>query len=76
MIAKLCYSLAEVTEISGISRSGLYRLIQAGSLRALKVGTRTVINAEDLNAWLASLPVAKISSYAIQRETLSRAGRS
>jgi excisionase family DNA binding protein len=43
-------------EVAGVSRTVLYQEIAAGRLRARKVGTATVILADDLRAWLESLP--------------------
>lgn len=41
-----------------IGRTKLYEEIAAGRLVAVKVGRRTLIRAEDAEAWLNSLPVA------------------
>ena len=41
-----------------IGRTKLYEEIAAGRLVAVKVGKRTLIRAEDAEAWLKSLPVA------------------
>jgi excisionase family DNA binding protein len=37
----------------------IYQEIQAGRLRARKLGRRTLILAADLSAWLANLPLVK-----------------
>jgi excisionase family DNA binding protein len=53
----LAYTVHEAKRVAaGISRTTLYEEIKAGRLRAVKRGRRTLILAEDLRAWLASLP--------------------
>ncbi|HEV2557220.1 MAG TPA: helix-turn-helix domain-containing protein [Microvirga sp.] len=54
----LTYSIIEATKATGVGRSCLYEEIGKGRLRAVKRGRRTLILAEDLRAWLASLPAA------------------
>jgi excisionase family DNA binding protein len=39
-------------QVSGLSRSTLYKLLTAGSLRAVKVGGRRLILREDLQTLL------------------------
>ena len=41
----------------GISSTELYRQIALGALRARKIGSRTVIEIEELRRWLGSLPI-------------------
>ena len=60
MTEPITYTLAEATKVSGISRTGLYRLIGAGKLDARKAGGRTLILASSLRGYIASLPVADI----------------
>ncbi len=52
----LAYSIPEAVAVSGISRSRLYLEIKAGRLRAVKSGKRTLITADDLRAFIATLP--------------------
>jgi excisionase family DNA binding protein len=40
----------------GLGHATVYRLIANGRLRAVKLGRRTLILAEDEAAWLKSLP--------------------
>lgn len=54
---RLAYTVPEVLEAVGISRTKLYEVIGAGDLRARKLGTRTVILKVDLDAWLDRLPI-------------------
>jgi excisionase family DNA binding protein len=43
----------------GIGRTKTYDEIKAGRLRTVKAGHRTLIRADDAEAWLQSLPNAK-----------------
>lgn len=47
-------------EMTGMSRTGIYEAIGRGDLRAIKLGTRTLIDVEHGLAWMASLPAAQI----------------
>jgi excisionase family DNA binding protein len=49
---RLAYSIPQVVEATSIGRSLLYQQIKAGNLKTFKIGTRTLIAAEDLVAWL------------------------
>jgi excisionase family DNA binding protein len=51
---KLTYSVAETCEALSISRPTFYRLINAGELHALKIGSRTVVRADELERFLGS----------------------
>jgi excisionase family DNA binding protein len=55
---KLAYTMAEVAKATGVGRSTLWRLRRAGELKAWKCGGKTLIKAEELQRWLASLPRA------------------
>ncbi|MFH5927561.1 helix-turn-helix domain-containing protein [Roseomonas xinghualingensis] len=48
----LAHTLNDASRISGISRSTLYRHAEAGRLRLLKVGGRTLVDAVSLRALL------------------------
>jgi hypothetical protein len=54
----LLVSVADARIISGLSRSGLYRRMAAGDIRAVKGGSRTLIVLESLLKHLKSLPAA------------------
>jgi excisionase family DNA binding protein len=56
MSTKYSYTVPEVLRITGIGRTTLYAEISADRLRAVKLGRRTLILAEDLQRWLAALP--------------------
>jgi hypothetical protein len=46
--------------ISGMSRTGSYNALGRGDLKAIKVGSRTLIDVDAGLAWLRSLPPARI----------------
>lgn len=51
-LAKLSYRVDEACTVTGLSRPTLYRYIERGELRTFKVGTRTLIMASVLEAFL------------------------
>lgn len=53
-------TVAEAAEVIG-SRTKVYDLIGEKHLRAVKLGSRTRIDAESLRVFLASLPEARIA---------------
>ena len=53
---KLAYSIKEACHALSVGRTNLYKLIKQGKITARKLGTRTVILADDLKAYLAALP--------------------
>jgi excisionase family DNA binding protein len=55
-LQKLAYSIKEVRELVGTSRSMIYREIGEGKLRAVKRGRRTLILATDLQDWIGGWP--------------------
>ena len=52
---KLFYSLDEVQEITGLSRSFIYKQIRLGHLPVSKAGARTLVHTDDLVAWTKTL---------------------
>lgn len=50
-------SIAQTARFLGIGRSTLYNLIKAGRLPVRKLGKRTLILRDDLDQFVASLPV-------------------
>ncbi|MFN3699972.1 MAG: helix-turn-helix transcriptional regulator [Alphaproteobacteria bacterium] len=52
----LSLSIEEVLTATGLGRTKLYQLISSGKLKARKIGKRTIILQEDLQAFLANLP--------------------
>jgi len=55
------YTIKAVQGVTGLGRSSIYAAIANGSLRARKMGTRTLIMSNDLEDWLNSLPALKPS---------------
>jgi excisionase family DNA binding protein len=56
MDGSLAYSIAEACTRSGIGRTAIYDMINAGQLTARKRGRRTLILADDLRRCLELLP--------------------
>jgi len=52
-VAKLGYSIKEACEASSLGRTSIYSFIASGRLRAVRVGGRTIIPADSLQALLA-----------------------
>lgn len=51
-VRKLSYRIDEAVAATGLSRPTLYRLVERGELSIFKVGTRTLIMASVLEAFL------------------------
>lgn len=52
MTDRLTYSPSEAAEVLGISRPTVYVLLRRADFPAFKLGTRTLISAEGLRAWV------------------------
>ena len=52
---RLTVRVHEACRITGIGRSKLYELIQAGDIETIKVGAITLIPMESLNTFLRSM---------------------
>jgi excisionase family DNA binding protein len=61
---KLSYSITEATRALGIGRSKLFQELAVGRLKALKLGSRTLITRDELARYLADLPAARPSKEA------------
>jgi excisionase family DNA binding protein len=55
---KLAYGIKEAASALGVSKTTIWRAIKEGKLSSVKVGNRTLIKTEALQAWL-STPVAR-----------------
>jgi excisionase family DNA binding protein len=49
---KLLVSLEEATGVLGLGRSNLYRLIDTGALKTVKIGRRRMVRVSDLHAFV------------------------
>lgn len=49
-VTPLCYSITDAAVALGLSQRSIYNLIDAGKLRRVKAGRRTLIPAADLHA--------------------------
>ena len=58
MAEKLTYTIAQVCSAANFGRTTVYALIGTGALRAVKVGRRTMVLADDLKQFLQNLPAA------------------
>jgi hypothetical protein len=56
LLRKLAYSIAELSEMSGVGRSFLYEEVKAGHLIVTKAGRRSIVLLDDALAWLTKLP--------------------
>lgn len=57
-IEPLAYTVAEAVKAAAISRTELYRAVGRNELTLRKRGKRSIILADELKRWLASLPSA------------------
>jgi excisionase family DNA binding protein len=53
---KRAYTIKGVGTLAGISRTMIYQAIKIKELRAVKCGHRTMIRAQDLQAWIDAWP--------------------
>lgn len=50
------YTIDRLTNAYSLSRSTLYEILRSGALKAIKLGTRTLIRRSDIEAWLDAQP--------------------
>ncbi|WP_082903763.1 helix-turn-helix domain-containing protein [Devosia elaeis] len=53
----VAYSVSQVLEMIGISRSKFYQLVNGRQIKVRKIGNRTIILVGDLDEFLQRLPV-------------------
>ena len=56
----LAFTVQDACRAIGCGRTSLYSLISAGKIEARSLGSRTIIPAESLRRFVASLPPAPI----------------
>lgn len=56
---KKAYSINEFCQLFSIGRTKTYDEIKEGRLPIIKIGSRTLIKADDANQWLESLKVSQ-----------------
>ncbi len=54
-MTQLSLSIEEARAATGLGRTKLYQLINSGELKARKIGKRTIILKDDLEAFLNNL---------------------
>lgn len=58
---KLSISIAEASEVTGISRSMLYKLMNAGDLPFVKIGDRRLIMVDQLKQYLTAAESTEVA---------------
>lgn len=53
-LSRLAYGISQACEATGMGRSFIYQEISEGRIPTFKIGTRTLIAADDLKTWLNS----------------------
>lgn len=59
-IQPLAFTIPAAIRASGVARTRLYELIADGQVLAVKSGRRTLVRADSLRSYLASLPPVTI----------------
>jgi excisionase family DNA binding protein len=62
MKTQKAYSVEEAATLMGVCRAIAFEEIRKGRLPARKIGRRTVVVSEDLDAYLRALPVREVSA--------------
>jgi len=58
-MSKIAVTISEAAALSGLGKTSLYKLISHGRLTPRKMGKRTLVLVEDLDAMLKSLPTGR-----------------
>ena len=60
IIEPIAVPIFKASQITGISRSAIYRELGAGNLCAVKQGARTLVMVDSVRVHLAGLPMGQI----------------
>lgn len=61
-------SVNEVSKLIGVSRRTVYRLIEQGELKKIKIGSRTIIKRSALNSFIESAETGKTKITETQKQ--------
>jgi len=64
-IERVSYSISQAVHATSLGKTTLYKLISDGTLRATRVGGRTVIPAESLLSLIGSRPASTSPSSSL-----------
>jgi len=64
MTAPLAVPIPEACRLIGVGRSTLYKLIDSGHIKPRKIGRRTLLIIEELDALVKNLPAGRLSDIA------------
>ncbi len=57
---QLAYTIKEASAALGVSKATIYRTLANGELHAKKLGSRTLIPADEIRRWISSFPSARV----------------
>jgi len=72
MANQIAITVEEAAKAAGVGRTTIFMELRSGRLKGRKIGRRTVVSIEDLNAWLTSLPTRPVDDQPVKAQHLSR----